>query len=244
MAVRNGASLLGDAIASVRAQTCPVAEIVVVDGCSGDDTVAIAAAAGARVVAQRGATLADAYNTGIEETSGSHVAFLSHDDLWSPRKTEVQLALLAATPAAAAAIGLAEFVLLDGRTAPPGFRRELLDAPRPARIMETLLAPRATFARVGPLRAEVSPSDDTDWYARFGDLGLRLAVAEEVVVTKRITATSTAHTTANHRELMLRLLRDSVARKRAQSQPQEQEAQPPDVGSDPEVDGPRRAPDP
>lgn len=244
MAVRNGAGLLGEAIASVRSQTTPVAEIVVVDGHSTDDTVAVAEAAGARVVAQRGPTLADAYNTGIDETVGSHVAFLSHDDVWSPRKSEVQLALLAVNPSAAAAIGLAEFVLLDGRTAPPGFRRELLGAPRPARIMETLLAPRATFEAVGPFRAEVSPADDADWYARFGDLGLTLAIADEVVLTKRITATSTAHTAANGRELLLRLLRESVERKRVHAHAAQVHREPAGVGPDAEVDGPGGAPQP
>lgn len=217
MAVRDGAMLLGEAIASIRAQTYAVAEIVVVDGRSTDGTVAVATALGARVVTQRGATLADAYNTGIEEAVGSHIAFLSHDDLWSPAKTAAQLQLLAAQPEVAAAIGWAEFVLLDPDAAPRGFRRELLSAPRPARIMETLLAPRETFAAVGRFRAEVSPADDTDWYARLGDLGMRLAVVEEVVLTKRITADSTAHGTANQRALLLDLLRDSVARKRSRA---------------------------
>lgn len=218
MVVRNGADLLGEAIASVHAQSTPVAEIIVVDGASTDATVALAQAGGARVVQQRGDTIADAYNTGIDLASSSHVAFLSHDDLWAPRKVELQLAALARDPAAAAAIGLAEFVLADGKTAPPGFRHELLAAPRPARVMETLLAPRATFDAVGPLRPEFSPADDSDWFARFGDLGLQLAIVDEVILTKRITATSTAHNAAETGANLVRALRQSIERKRAQTQ--------------------------
>lgn len=215
MAVRDGADLLPEAIASVRAQTRPVAEIVVVDGASSDATVAVAAALGARVVPQRGPSLADAYNTGIAETRGSHLAFLSHDDVWSATKTERQLGLLHAQPDAAAVIGLVEHVLLDGSSTPPGFRNELLDAPRPARIMENLLAPRETFDRVGPFRREVSPADDTDWYARLHDLGLRIAVVDEVVLTKRVRAGSTAHNNDRQRDHVLQIVRDSLARKRA-----------------------------
>lgn len=215
MAVRNGGALLREAIASVHAQTYPVAEIIVVDGSSVDDTASIAVQSGARVVQQRGATLANAYNTGIEEATGSHIAFLSYDDLWWPCKSEVQLALLAATPMAAAAIGVAEFVLLDAQKAPRGMRRELLNAPRRAQIMETLLAPRSTFERVGPFRAEVSPADDTDWFARFADLGLQFVSTRDIILTKRLALASTSHSAANDRGLMLQLLRDSVARKRS-----------------------------
>lgn len=232
MAVRNGGALLREAIESVHAQTYPVAEIIVVDGSSVDDTTSIAVESGARVVQQRGATLANAYNTGIEEATGSHIAFLSYDDLWRPRKSEVQLALLAATPGAAAAVGAAEFVLIDGKTVPRGLRRELLDAPRGAALMETLLAPRSTFERVGLFRAEVSPADDTDWFARFTDLGLQFVSAGEIILTKRLTPASTSHSAANHRGLMLQILRDSVARKRSHAHLAEHDGEPPHVRTD------------
>ena len=59
-----------------------------------------AAAPDVRLVDQRGPALADAYNTGIAEAQGTHVAFLAHDDMWLPSKVEVQLARLAAQPPA------------------------------------------------------------------------------------------------------------------------------------------------
>ena len=215
MAVRDGASRLADAVASIRAQTVPVREILLIDGRSTDGTAALGEALGLTVLAQRGATLADAYNEGVAAASGDHVAFLSYDDRWLSAKTERQLARLAAAPPADAVVGLAEFVVEDGDVAPSGFRRELLDAPRPARIMETLLAPRATFERVGPFRPEVSPADDVDWYVRASELGLHVAVVDEVVLRKRVHAGSTAHRSvdATHAHL-LRTLHDSIRRRR------------------------------
>lgn len=216
MAVRNGAQRLADAVQSIRAQTTAMHEVVLIDGASTDGTRELAAHLGLRVLAQRGSTLADAYTEGVAATSGTHIAFLSYDDRWLPRKTELQLARLAAEPGADAVVGLAHFVVEAGDTAPHGFRRELLDAPRPARIMETLLAPRATFERVGPFRAEVSPADDTDWFARAADLGLRVAIVDEVVLRKRVHARSNAHTEIDGTHAgLLRLLRDSIERKRA-----------------------------
>jgi len=215
MAVRNGASRLEAAIASIRRQTHPAHEILLVDGRSSDDTIAIARSAGIRVASQAGATLADAYNEGVAATSGSHVAFLSYDDEWSPRKLELQLAALTAQPAAAIAIGLARFVCEPGDELPAGARPELLASPRPARIMETLLAPRGVLEFVGPLRPELSPSDDVDWYARAADLGVQLACVDAVVLTKRLHANSTAHTQPGVAPGILRALSDSIKRKRA-----------------------------
>ena len=126
MAVRDGERYLAEALASVRAQTVAPLEVLLVDGGSTDATRAIAERHGARVIDQGGDTLADAYNTGIRAARGDAVAFLSHDDLWMPRKLELQLAALAD---AEACVCHAEF-FLDGEP-PPGFRPELLDGRGP-----------------------------------------------------------------------------------------------------------------
>jgi len=216
MAVLDGAARLPQALESIRAQTAPVSEIVLVDGGSTDGTRALAQAApDVRLVEQRGPSLADAYNTGIAETSGSHVAFLAHDDEWLPCKVEVQLARLSAQPVADAVVGHAQYVIDPGDVPPPGFRPELLDGPRPARLMETLLAPRAVFDRVGPFRREVSPADDVDWFARAQDLGVRVAVVPDLVLRKRVHGESTAYTSAMTGAGLLSTLRASIERKRA-----------------------------
>jgi glycosyltransferase involved in cell wall biosynthesis len=215
MAVRDGAARLADAIDSIRTQTVAVHEIVVVDGASRDETAQLACRLGARVVAQQGATLADAYTTGVAAARGSHIAFLAYDDRWMPTKIEAQLRRLQQMPTADAVVGHVQFVLEPGDSAPPGFRHELLDAPRAARIMETLLAPRETFERVGPFRASVSPADDVDWFARATDLGIQVAAVDEVILRKRVHGGSTAHTSAGMQRGLLQTLRDSIERKRA-----------------------------
>ena len=210
MAVRDGERHLAEALASVRAQTVAPLEVLLVDGGSRDATRAIAQAHGARVLEQEGDTLADAYNTGVAAARGEVVAFLSHDDVWLPPKLELQLRAL---ESADACVCHAEF-FLDGEP-PPGFRPELLDGPRPVRVMEALAARRDLFARAGGLRAAVSPADDVDWFARVQDLGHEVAVVPETLLRKRVHAGSTAHTSPTAPQALVRLLRDSVQRKRA-----------------------------
>lgn len=94
------------AVASVLAQTLPVAEIILVDDASGDDTLeALMRLQGRqgdgriRVVASgenRGA--GEARNLGWAEASQPWIAFLDADDAWHPRKIEIQYRWLAEHP--------------------------------------------------------------------------------------------------------------------------------------------------
>src|SRR5512141_1700966 len=73
----NGAGYLADAIASVRAQTRPVREILVVDDGSTDGSAELAASLGARVLRTAGREgPAAARNLGIREASGDALGFV------------------------------------------------------------------------------------------------------------------------------------------------------------------------
>jgi glycosyltransferase involved in cell wall biosynthesis len=97
MNVRNGASTLREALDSVMAQTFSDWELIVWDDCSSDDS--------AKIVAQYSdpriryffsselTSLGRARNHAIRQAQGVWVAFLDQDDLWLPRKLEMQLAL-------------------------------------------------------------------------------------------------------------------------------------------------------
>jgi len=88
----NAARFVPRCLGSVFAQTLKPAEVIVVDDGSTDDTAALAAALGARVVSQANGGIASARNTGIQNASGEWIAFLDADDLWAPEKLERQVA--------------------------------------------------------------------------------------------------------------------------------------------------------
>lgn len=101
---RDAAPFLADAIDSVRAQSRPVKEIIVVDDASTDDTAAIAEARGARVIRHtvargNGATR----NTGVRAARTDLVALLDADDLWLPHHCATVAGLLESNPPAAVA---------------------------------------------------------------------------------------------------------------------------------------------
>ncbi len=96
----NAAAYLAETIASIRAQTLPVAEIIVVNDGSTDETGAIARAAGTIVIDQANAGLPASRNRGISAASQPWIAFADADDLWSHDKTERQWRSLELAPSA------------------------------------------------------------------------------------------------------------------------------------------------
>jgi GT2 family glycosyltransferase len=97
----NRADLLEPTVRSVLAQTVPPLEILVVDDGSTDETPAVCARfpAPVRCIRQENRGLPGARNRGIEEARGDWIALCDSDDLWRPRKLEVQLAAMARTGA-------------------------------------------------------------------------------------------------------------------------------------------------
>ena len=97
MNVRNGASTLREALDSVMAQTFSDWEVIVWDDCSTDCSAKIVAGfpdSRIRYFLSPGDTsLGEARDDAIRQASGEWLAFLDQDDIWMPRKLELQMAV-------------------------------------------------------------------------------------------------------------------------------------------------------
>ena len=111
-AVRNGARFLQETIDSIRAQTTPDWEYVIVDDASEDESVAIverAAREDPRFRLLKRASVGGPYvaaNDGLREARGRYVARIDADDLATPNRFEVQLSFLRDHPKLRACGGL------------------------------------------------------------------------------------------------------------------------------------------
>lgn len=216
LVVRNGARYIAAALASIFQSERKPLEIIVLDGGSTDDTATIAAATPlARVISQRSTGIANAYNEAIDIARGELIAFISHDDMWTPGKLDIQAGFMRANSDCLITVGMVEHFLDEGAMPPAGFRRELLAQPHPGWIMESLMARRRAFELVGRFNPDFAVSEDTDWFARARDLDIRSAVLPEVLVRKRVHATNASLNDAKINALLLRAMRSSVERKRA-----------------------------
>jgi len=213
IAVRNGEKYLLRALRSVIAQTCPPQEILVVDGESTDGSRQIAESiGGVRVITQTGRGIADAYNCGIASSTGDLVTFLSCDDEWTPDKLQVQSDHMKANARLLYTLTLAKSRLEDGHTPPAGFRMELLEQEHSG-AMETLMARREVFARVGPFDSRFQTAEDLDWFARANDLKVPMARIPRVLLVKYVHDANLSLTTPSNNQSILTLLRKSIQRK-------------------------------
>jgi glycosyltransferase involved in cell wall biosynthesis len=92
----NASRFIGNAIRSISAQTVSVAQIIVIDDGSTDNTgrVAVEAASNVTLVRQNNRGPSAARNKGLEIAQGELVAFLDSDDIWMTNKIERQLVCL------------------------------------------------------------------------------------------------------------------------------------------------------
>jgi len=104
----NSAHVLPGVIRSVRQACEPEVEIIVVDDGSADETAAVAAATGARVIQQTNQRQAMARKRGLAEVRTPFVAFLDHDDYYRPGRISPLLDLLEAHPEVVVAYGDAD----------------------------------------------------------------------------------------------------------------------------------------
>ncbi len=92
----NAEATIDDTLRSVRSQTYPHLEIIVVDDGSSDRTTSIVnahAAVDGRIslISQKNAGVAAARNAGWQFARSALTAFVDADDLWAPTKIEKQL---------------------------------------------------------------------------------------------------------------------------------------------------------
>lgn len=205
---RNAARFLAAALASVRAQTRPVAEILVVDDGSTDATARIAEELGARVVCQPAAGAAVARNRGATEATGDWLAFLDADDLWTPEKTARQLAWLEAHPGVPLVFGHGMNFVSEREGAGE-------NAPRPAWLPGAALIRREFFLTAARFDPAAAQSEVVAWILALRAQGVRLEAIPELVLRRRLHADNTRRQGDGGRKTDLQLVRAHLARQRA-----------------------------
>lgn len=180
----NRASLLPRAIASVRAQTRPPAEIIVVDDGSSDNTADVAQRLEVRLIAHgenRGA--AAARNTALRHSRHDWFALLDSDDEWLPNHLETLWQLRGPHVWVAGSA-----VVQDGSNLVVKERRaRLLKGPGSLVFPYNTVPASAVLARtdvalgIGGYREDLRFAEDWDLWLRMLEIGTGLQVATPIL---------------------------------------------------------------
>ena len=215
IAAKDSEEYIERAIRSVLEQEYQASEIVVVDGHSVDRTVEIARSFDdVHVIQQVNEGIADAYNLGIRSAAGEIVSFLSSDDTWTTDKLRIQVNCLLNEPNLLFTTARVKFILQDESYIPPGFRKELLKGDHVAHIMETLVAWKEVFEKVGFFNTGMAIAEDVDWFARAFDAKIPMKTVQQVLLHKYIHNRNLSLNTPDCNRYLLRSLRESIRRKR------------------------------
>jgi glycosyltransferase involved in cell wall biosynthesis len=189
--VYNGERFLRAALESILAQTYRPIEVIVVDAGSSDASSEIVRSFDdpVRLVRHRSGGPAGARNRGWREARGEFVAFLDQDDLWHPRKLELQLARFAARPELECSITHVQ-MFWDDRHAEE--ERRYREHPRMRPIAGyatiTMLARRSLIERVGPLNPALRFADSPEWFVRAEEQGVVTELLPDVLTYHRLHA--------------------------------------------------------
>ncbi len=181
--VYNGADFLAGAVASILAQDWESPELIIVDDGSTDAIEAAVAAlpVEARLLRQDNAGPAAARNRGIRNATGDVIAFLDVDDLWPSGRLAAMWDAFERDPGLEVVQGHAQVFRAAGT------EMEYLGNPGEAfqQYIGASLVRREAFARIGLFDPELRFGEDSDWFNRAEERGLRVGKLDMMTLLVR-----------------------------------------------------------
>lgn len=205
VATNRAGPFLAEAIQSVREQTYPNLELIVVDDGSPDPAAVaelVTAYEGARLIRQVPSGVSVARNEGVAAAAGRYLVFLDDDDRWAPERLAHQVAALQANPHAVACYCGMQTIDERGRVIASADQIAVRDRFDIARRVTGIILPNLmlcsdVFTRVGGFHSGIDLAEDLD-------LVLRVSAQGDVVFVPKTLTDYRAHadnTTRRHRRL-------------------------------------------
>ena len=157
-------------------------EVIFVDDGSTDETPSIVTQyPNVRYFRQKNQGPSSARNLGTKMAVGEIIAFLDVDDLWEEKKLEREVGLLEKDES----IEIVQGLIVDvdeGEELSAGteLRVKVLSSPYPFVNLGSLAIRREVFQRVGEFDVDRRENEDTDWFLRAWENGIRKRIVNSV----------------------------------------------------------------
>ncbi len=216
--VYNGERFLAQTLLSLIEQQYRPLDLIVIDDGSTDGTAEIARSfPDVRYFHQPNQGVATARNTGLRAARGEYIAFLDADDLWQPNKLSLQVEYHRHHPEIDYSFVKLINFLEPGIEKPWWLRDDQLQVGQPDYSPVTMLARRSVFDRVGFFDTSFKVGEDTDWFSRAKDTGIKAAFLPDVCVRRRVHGGNLSYEKPSIRlHVLAKILKASIDRKRRQ----------------------------
>lgn len=212
----NAAETIEDTLRSLKAQTYPYWEAVVVDDGSTDATAELAAGFGEdderiRLVRQPNGGLSDARNRGIDESQYDALLFLDADDLMTSGGLEHLVNGLRNDPEAGVAYGGWRFLTPDGHQVLGNEARRSgilfnMHAKAEHSVVHSYLVRREVLEAAGRFDTTLRSAEDWDMWQRVARIGTHFRAVPEIVALYRIRGGSMSKNAQRMLEAMFTVL--------------------------------------
>lgn len=208
----NARDTLAQTLESVRLQTEPPFELILIDDGSSDGSDEVARSAGLPVQYHRQANSgpAAARNLGLQCSTGSLVAFLDADDVWPEDTLRILIGGLTRWPDAGVVQGKVRDAWLDREHG--GMR---LGGPRRALNLGSALFRRSVFERTGGFNPALRNGEDFEFWLRCREQGIVTRMIDDVTLHYRRKLFDLVDGKQRHNSVRFRSLKQSIDRGRA-----------------------------
>ena len=186
-ATLNAGKYLHEALNSISNQTYQNFEVLIIDGDSTDNTKEVANSfPQVSFITQNGKGLFDAWNQGIQMSTGEFVAILDSDDIWNPTTLSDHVNALLIDSSKLGSVGQVKFFLQKKQTPPPEFKLSLLEKSHLAYMPGCFMGRKEIFNRIGYYETEWKIASDIIWFGKVKDLKDEICLLDRVVLHKRV----------------------------------------------------------
>ena len=175
-------------IESVIGQSYSSIEYIIVDGGSTDATMSIIKEYGDRIakaISEKDSGIGDAFNKGINVSTGVYLQFINADDILQPQKIEYSVRVLQENPDAAFVFG--DIIKINEKGDGVRISGDPLYARSISYVMNrvnhpTMMVKRSLFAHYGLFDPQWRIAMDYDWILRIHRSGLKGVYSSDIVV--------------------------------------------------------------
>ena len=211
----NREACIADTLQSVLNQSLTPDEIIVVDDGSTDRTKEIVDGFGNKIryFYQKNSGVASARNKGLSVATGDLISFVDADDLWMKNKTALQYEILKSNPTIKLVIGFLLVVPLQSND------QQLPVDPEKekgvfALSLGSALIRKSVFDNIGGFDEEMLIAEDTDWFMRMREAGIKFYIQKEIVQLYRTHEQSITRNKKRVNSYLLKALKKSIDRRR------------------------------